>query len=421
MSDDTNYSIDLRTNSPIWARIASIFVGGRLVSPDKGSQLGAISASGTVGDSTVTDERSLQVSTIWACVRLISTAVAGLPLHVYQSEEDGRKKLDHNDPLCRLLCYQPNSLMTALEFREAMTLQLCLYGNAYAFVERNRSGDAVSIMPLMSANMDVRLENGQVQYVYARNGERVVFKPREIFHLKGFGFNGLVGLSPLAFGAKALGTTIAMEDQQREFYANGAKTPKILSTGDKLLTKDQKKAVEANFSDISNGPVRKRLWILEAGFTVQDVGMSAIDAQTIESRKFQVAELLRFYGVPPHMVGETEKSTSWGSGIEEQNMGFLMYTLKPYLDRWEYAIARSLIKPSEQFTKFAEHNIEGFLRGNSKVRTEMMAQRVNAGLNSVNEMRRLDNWPPVAGGDVITRQAQNVPINNLPNPANSGV
>lgn len=412
---DTDYSIDLRTRSPFWARMASILTGGRLVTPDKGSQMAGTSAHGVVGDSVVTDERNMQISTVWACIRLISTVTASLPLDVYQTRNDQRTKVDNDHPLAKLLRFRPNNFMTALEFREAMTMQLCAYGNSYAHVERNSVGDVISMVPLMSANMEVRLsDNGKnIIYRYQRDTEYANFSQKEIFHLKGFGFNGLTGLSPLAFSAKSAGVAIAMEDNQREFFANGAKSPQILMTDGKVLTKEQRGQLEENFKEIAGGPVKKRLWILESGFTTQPIGVSPQDSEILAARKFQVAELARFYGVPPHLVGDVDKTTSWGSGIEQQNLGFLQYTLKPYLDRWEYSIERWLVKESEQGVIHAEHNLDGLLRGDSTSRASFMQIMVNTGIRTVNEVRRLDNLPPLPGGDVATRQSQNVPITDL--------
>lgn len=412
---DTDYSIDLRTRSPFWARMASILTGGRLVTPDKGSQMAGTSAHGVVGDSVVTDERNMQISTVWACIRLISTVTASLPLDVYQTKDDQRSKVPGTHPLAKLLRFRPNNFMTALEFREAMTMQLCAYGNAYAHVERNSVGDVISMVPLMSANMEVRLsENSKaIIYRYRRDTEYADFSQKEIFHLKGFGFNGLTGLSPLAFSAKSAGVAIAMEDNQREFFANGAKSPQILMTDGKVLTKEQRGQLEENFKEIAGGPVKKRLWILESGFTTQAIGVSPQDSEILAARKFQVAELARFYGVPPHLVGDVDKTTSWGSGIEQQNLGFLQYTLKPYLDRWEYSIERWLVKETEQGSIHAEHNLDGLLRGDSTSRASFMQIMVNTGIRTVNEVRRLDNLPPLPGGDVATRQSQNIPITDL--------
>lgn len=411
---DKQYSIDLRTNNGWFARLASFFVGGRLVTPEQGSQTGPVSAQGTLGDSSVTDERILQISTVWRCVSLISTLTACLPLDVFETDKSGnRTKVDLSNPLARLLRYSPNQYMTAQEFREAMTMQLCFYGNAYALIERNKSGDVISLLPLLSANMDVRMEGKNLIYKYQRDKEFAKFKHSEIFHLKGFGFNGLVGLSPIAHACKTAGTAVAMEDQQREFYANGAKSPKILTTGDKVLSKEQRGQVEENFKEIAGGPVKKRLWILEGGFKAEDIGVSPQDAETMASRKFQVSELARFFGVPPHLVGDVEKSTSWGTGIEQQNLGFLQYTLQPFISRWENCVSRWLLKPGDVGKYHAEHNLDGLLRGDSASRAAFMKAMGESGLRTINEMRRLDNYPPLEGGDVAYRQAQYVPINQL--------
>lgn len=418
---DTDYSIDLRTRPSLWSRVATFFSGGKLVTPSQGSQQGSTSASGLVGNSAISDERALQVATVWACVRLISTVTATLPLDVFKITKDGDEKIGNTHALARLLRRSPNRFMTSVEFRECMTMQLCFYGNAYAHIERNSFGDVISLNPLLSANMDVRLEKGQIIYRYTKDGKYADFKKHEVFHLKGFGFNGLVGLSPIAFACKTAGVAISMEDHQKEFYANGAKTPKILKTGGATLDKTQRTQLEQNFKEIAEGPVNKRLWILEAGFDTADIGVSPQDAEQMAARKFQVSELARFFGVPPHLVGDVEKTTSWGSGIEQQNLGFLQYTLQPYLIRWEQAIQAWIVNESEKETVYVKHNVEGLLRGDSTARASFMSTMVNNGLMTVNEARKLDNRPPLPGGDQATRQSQNVPIDQLGTGGTSGI
>lgn len=206
--------------------------------------------------------------------------------------------------------------------------------------------------------------------------------------------------------------------------ANGAKSPQLLMTGEgKLLTTEQRNQVEANFKEISGGPVKKRLWILEGGFTTQAIGVSPQDAETMAARKFQVSELARFFGVPPHLVGDVEKSTSWGSGIEQQNLGFLQYALDPYLEIWEGCILRWLVKPKDLGVFHAEHNRDGLLSGDSTARANYLKTLIDTGLLTPNEGRRVNNRPKLPGGDVATRQAQNVPLDQLgkTNPAPSGV
>ncbi|EHU01644.1 phage portal protein [Pantoea stewartii subsp. stewartii DC283] len=344
---------------------------------------------------------------------LISTLTACLPLDVFETDRnDNRSKVGMDNPLARLLRYAPNQYMTAQEFRESMTMQLCFYGNAYALIDRNGAGDPVSLLPLQSASMDPRMVGKSLVYRYQKDGSYADFSHSEILHLKGFGFNGLVGLSPIAFACKSAGVAVAMEDNQRDFFANGAKSPQILYS-DRVLTKEQRDQLEGNFREIAGGPVEKRLWILESNLKNSPIGVTPQDAEMMASRKFQVSELARFFGVPPHLVGDVEKSTSWGTGIEQQNLGFLQYTLQPYISRWENAIQRWLIRPDQVGRYHAEHNLDGLLRGDSASRAAFMKAMGEAGLRTINEMRRTDNMPPLPGGDVAMRQAQYVPITEL--------
>lgn len=276
----------------------------------------------------------------------------------------------------------------------------------------------------MSANMDVRLEGKKIIYRYRRDAEYANFNQKDIFHLKGFGFSGLVGLSPIAHACKSAGVAVAMEDQQREFYANGAKSPKILTTGDRVLTKEQRAQLEENFKEIAGGPVKKRLWILEANFQAHDIGVSPQDAETMASRKFRVSELARFFWRSSPSGRRCREKYQLGTGIEQQNLGFLQYTLQPYISRWENGIQRWLLKPDQVGVYHAEHNLDGLLRGDSASRAAFMKAMGEAGLRTINEMRRLDNYPPVPGGDVAMRQAQYVPITDLGNntqPAMTGL
>ena len=409
---NTTDNLDIKVNNGFWQRFVGWFAGGRLQSPKTGSQTGPVSAIGRVGHSDLSDVRALQISTVFSCVRLITTVISCLPLDVYEGDGDDRKKLNLNNTLVNVLKINPNAYMTAVEFREAMTMQLCFYGNAYALAERNVVGDIISLIPLQSTKMDVRVENNKIIYRYYDDGRYADFTKEEIFHIKGFGYTGLVGLSPIAFAASTAATAVAMEDQQKDFYNNGAKSPQILMT-DRLLNAEQRTQLETNFKEIASGPVSKRLWILEANMKTVPIGVSAQDAETMAARKFQVSEIARFFGVPPHLVGDVEKTTSWGSGIEQLNIGFLQYTLNPYLVRWEQAINRWLVRTGEIGKIKAEHNIDGLLRGDSASRAAFITAMVNNGVWTINEARRLENKPPIPGGDVATRQSQNVPLTEL--------
>lgn len=406
--------LDIRVNNGLWARFWSFLAGGRLTSNDSGNQMAGVSSGGAVGNSSINDIRITQISTVYACIRLITTMVGGMPLDCFKTNADGTRTKDNTTNIADIF-RKPNPFMNGLEFIEAMTMNLAAYGNAYALVQRNSAGDVIMMMPLQAARMVVSLspDGKKVQYIYTRDGEKATFQQKEIFHIKGFGFNGLVGLSPLAFATKAAGVAVAMEDNQRDFYANGAKSPQILMTDGKVLSREQRNQLEQNFKDIAGGPVERRLWVLEAGFTTQAIGVSPNDAETLASRKFQVSELARFFGVPPFMVGETEKSTSWGTGLEQQNLAFIQSTIKPYIDRWEAAIVDQLIKPADKGKIHMEFNLNALMRGDSASRSAYYVAMKGAGIMTINECRRLENLPAITGGDVAMQQAQNVPITQI--------
>lgn len=427
MADDSQYSIDLRTNSGVWARFMTWLSGGRLVAPDRGQINGPYSAHGNVGESAITDRRAMQISAVWACVRLLSTMVSTMPLEFFRYDGEDSKSLEPDHPIARLFWYSPNAHMSAFNFRKSMNVQLALFGNAYAFIDRNAAGEAVSLLPLQAPNVDVFLsDSGDVTYRVHRSDGYRDFSADKIFHLKGFGTDGLVGLSPIESASRTMGVTISMEDQQRDFYANGAKTPKILKTGDRVLSAEQRAQVRKNFDEIAHGPVSDRLWILEAGFDTDDVTINPSDAQTLESRRFQVGEIARVFGVPPHKIGDVEKSTSWGSGIEQQNIEFIQSTLMGYFKEWESAIERQLLRPRERRGDSrirAQHNLESLLRGDSAARSSFLSEMTRNGVYTINEARARENLPPVEGGDQPLIQKQNVPLSMAgqdESPASSG-
>ncbi|OHV12126.1 phage portal protein [Kushneria phosphatilytica] len=411
---DSNYSVDLQTNSGIWARLVSWFSGGRLVTPDSGQINGPSSAHGHVGESEVTDRRAMQISAVWACVRLLSTMTSSMPIEFYRWRQDESESLEPEHYLSKLFHGSPNAYMSPYDFRKAMNVQRTLFGDAYAFIDRNSAGEVTSLIPLQSPNVDVFLnDESQLRYRVNRSDGFRDYTSDRIFHLKGFGTDGIVSLSPIANASRTLGVAIAMEDQQKEFYANGAKTPKILKTGDKILDSDQREIVKQRFSEMAHGPVNDRLWILEAGFETEDVTISPTDAQTLESRSFQVAEIARIFGVPPHKIGHIENSTSWGSGIEQQNIEFVQSTLMDYFKAWESAIERQLVRPSDRRGANrirVQHNLETLLRGDSTARANFLSTMTRNGVYTINEARARENLPPVEGGDEPLIQKQNVPL-----------
>ena len=398
-----------------WSRFLtrfSFWAQSGLDTPEVGSQLAGGASREGVGN--VSSATAMSLSAVWACVRLITETVSSLPLHIYEGDRENRKRVRGTE-LTRLLTETPNEYMTAQEFREAMTMQLVIFGNAYALKHKNSLGKTIALDPMQSDCMDVlRAENGAITYQYTIGKEKRLFKAEDIFHLKGFGSNGLTGLSVLAFARASIALGLAADDYGRSFFTNGGKPSGILMV-DKVLTKEQRAAVRDNFEDLAKGDSSNRLWVLEAAMKYEPISIPPEDAQFLATKSFQIADIARFFNVPLFLLQSSEKSTSWGSGLEQQNQAFLTYCLRPYLTRWESVIKRSVISElgSKGKDQFAEHMVEGLLRADSQARANFYAVMTQNGIMTRNEARSLENMPPVDGGDVATAQAQNLPLMEL--------
>lgn len=370
-----------------------------------------LAATGRVySGQSVTPDRAMQLAAVWACVRLISETVATMPLMLYKTDADGSRALAADEPLYSLIHDAPNADNTAVEFWEGVALALCLWGNAYAKKEM-AGGRVVSLTPLSADRMQVtRTQSGALEYRYSDKSIRGVFREDQIFHVRGFGGSGDVGLSPISFARQSLGTAMATDQFAGTMFANGAR-PSGLLTVEQILSPEQRKQLRENVIEPFVGSENAGgMMVLEAGLKFQPVTMTPEDSQFLQTRSFQIEEICRWFRVPPFMVGHTEKSTSWGTGLEQQLIAFLTFSLKPYLVRIEQAISRSLIRPEQRQALKPEFNVEGLLRTDSAARSQFYATMVSNGIMTVNEVRRLENRPPLPGGDVLRAQSQNVPL-----------
>lgn len=364
----------------------------------------------TAAGKVVTPKAALSISAVWACVRLLSETVGSLPFALYRTLPSGDRADATDDPLYTLIHDAPSADFTAAEFWEGVVLMLCLWGNAYALKE-TIGGRLVALTPLRSDLMRVaRNRQGAREYHYSRpDGRHEVWTEDRIFHVRGFG-GGDIGLSPISYARQSLGTAMAADEFAGTMFANGARPTGILTT-DRVLTAAQRRQVEDNLvapfvgSENAGG-----VMVLEADFKFHPVTMTPEDAQFLETRAFHVEEICRWYRVPPFMVGHTEKTTSWGSGLEQQLIGFLTFSLRPYLTRIEQAVRRSLIRPEHRAQLKPEFKVEGLLRTDSAARSAFYAVMVTNGIMTRNEVRRLENLPPLPGGDELTVQSQNVPL-----------
>ncbi|MBU9468525.1 phage portal protein [Burkholderia multivorans] len=314
----------------------------------------------------VNEASAMRVTAVYACVRLIAGAIASLPLAVYRRTDDGRERV-RND-LWWLLNEQPCPTVSAAVFWEYLLAQMLLSGDALAEIERGRGGAIRGLIPLDSRAVGIRNVSGRLRYEFCRDGQWLGRDQDDILHIPGFGFDGTRGMSVIRHAAReAIGLALAAEAFSSRFFASGAHPDVALKVPGKM-TQEQIDNLRRIWASKYGGAHNASLPIvLTEGTDLKEVTLSAQDSQLIEARRFQVADIARAFGVPPHMVGETDKSTSWGSGIEQQGIGFVQYTLAPHLNRIEQEINRKCFRTERLFVEF---NVEGLLRGDSKARAE---------------------------------------------------
>jgi HK97 family phage portal protein len=363
---------------------------------------------GSSSGKLVTERSAMQMTAVYACVRILSEAIAGLPLHLYRYKEDGGKEKAISHPLYLLLHDEPNPEMSSFVFRETLMTHLLLWGNAYAQIIRNGKGQVIALYPLMPNKMTVNRDtNGQLYYQYQRSsdeahtmkGSMVILQPSDVLHIPGLGFDGLVGYSPIAMAKNAIGLAIATEEYGSKFFANGAAPSGVLEHPGTI--KDPSKVRESWQQTFGGSANSNKIAVLEEGMKYTPISISPEQAQFLETRKFQINEIARIFRVPPHMVGDLEKSSF--SNIEQQSLEFVKYTLDPWVIRWEQSIQRRLLTPDEKKAYFVKFNVEGLLRGDYASRMNGYATARQNGWMSANDIRELENLdriPKEDGGDL---------------------
>lgn len=359
---------------------------------------------GSTAGKNVTERSSMQMTAVYSCVRVLAEAVAGLPLHLYKYTDSGGKDKALEHPLYFLLHDEPNPEMTSFVFRETLMTHLLLWGNAYAQLIRNGRGEVVGIYPLMPNRISVnRDDSGNIYYKYLRGLEdahlnkenEVILLHSEVLHIPGLGFDGLVGYSPIAMAKNAIGMAIACEEYGAKFFANGATPGGILEHPG--VVKDPER-VRASWNSAFGGSANaNKVAVLEEGMKYTPISISPNEAQFLETRKFQINEIARIFRVPPHMVGDLEKSSF--SNIEQQSLEFVKYTLEPWLIRWEQSLVRSLILPGDKGKYFIKFNVDGLLRGDYESRMNGYATARQNGWMSANDIRALENLDQISEED----------------------
>lgn len=378
----------------------------------KGVQYSTPSAYAEEAASTVTFDSAMQLSAVWACVKLLSETVASLPLNVYKKTETGRE-LDENHPLHLLFTGRANRYQTKIEFLETVLLNLVVSGNAYCII--TRSGNRIiSLLPIMSSQVEVMLlDDGTVVYNYQQDGGLTVLASQNVWHLKLMG-NGMVGMSPLAYQRNSLGIAQAAESAVSKIYRNGAK-PSGVITIDRVLTPAQRDQVRASFANLTVS-TDDRLMVLEGGMKFDAISLSPQDIELLASRKFQISEICRWYGVPSVMINDNNGSTTWGSGIEQIMAGFYKLTLRPLLEKIEASIMVNLMTGPERQVNSVEFDFDALLRADAKSRFDAYRIGITAGVMTPNEARRLEHLPDMDGGDKLFIQGAMMPVDQLANP-----
>ena len=344
----------------------------------------------------VNDRTAMQIIAVYACVRVLSEAIAQLPLHVYQYTDNGKERVPKH-PLYFLLHDQPNPEMTSFVFRETLMAHLLIYGNAYAQIIRNGRGEVLGLYPLMPDKVRVdRDDHGRLIYRYSRYDEHnpnfrqqgeIILPMEQVLHIPGLGFDGLVGYSPIAMAKNALGLAVACDEYGSSFFANGAAPSAVLEHPGVIKNPERVREAWQRAYGSSNA---HKTAILEEGMKYTPISIPNNEAQFLETRKFQIEEIARLYRVPLHMIGDLDHATF--SNIEHLSLEFVKYTLDPWLVRWEQGLQKALLSDSEKGRYFIKFNVEGLLRGDYASRMQGYSIGIQNGFLCPNDVRTLSLW-----------------------------
>ncbi|MCK7109486.1 phage portal protein [Enterobacter kobei] len=359
---------------------------------------------------TVTADKAIKLSAVWACVRLLSESISTLPLKIYVRQPDGSRKAATDHPAYSVLCRRPNSEMTPSRFMLMVVASICLRGNA--FIEKKFIANRlVSLVPLLPQNMVVkRLTTGALEYKYTENGNERIIPVKNMMHIRGFGLDGVCGMMPTMAGVDVFGAAMSVDEAAAKIFENGLQSTGFLSS-ENALTKGQRDRLRQNLQSFIGSKNAGKLMVLENKLTYQNVTMNPEAAQLLESRSFSIEEICRWFRVPPYMVGHTTKQSSWASSLEGMNLLFLTHTLRPLLVNIEQEIGRCLLDSDDEV--FAEFSVEGLLRADSAGRAAYYTSALQNGWMSRNDVRRLENMPPIEGGDIYTVQLNLTQLKNL--------
>ena len=394
------------TNQTFWQRIGGWFGSPGSPRVQQGVQASTPGGYGGGLAAPVNFDTAMQISAVWAAVRILAETVASLPFDVYVKDKNGGRSQALTSDLRNLLRKKPNRYQTPVEFWESMMLNLAISGNAYAIVER-LGKRVVSILPVSSAQVETSLlDDGTVIHTVTTDNSVKVYSDQSMWHVKLFG-NGIVGLSPLAYAAKCIGIAIAADNRVSKIYSNGAKPSGVL-TIDKVLKPEQRAQIKKQFNGLDYGN-DDRLYVLEAGMQYSQVSMSPKDIELLDSRRFQIEDIGRFFGVPSILLNQTFGQSSLGSNVSQILEAFYKLNLRPYLEKFESSVVCWLLNASpDEFE--CEFDFNALIRGDEKTRIETYARAIQTAQMTPNEARAKEGRGPQEGGDKLMIQGARVPV-----------
>ncbi len=361
-----------------------------------------IAGSMTAAGVRVSPESALRATAVLACTRLIAQTLGSLPAVLYRRLQRGKERAREH-PLYKLFRQRPNPWQTAIEFYEMMTAHAALRGNAYAIKVYDSRGNLLALEPVPPDQIRVdELPTGRLRYLVTdKQGRDWQYNEEDIFHLRGMSLGGKMGISVIGYGANSIGMSIAADLYGARFFANDATPGGVLLHPTHFRDKESREQFSKDWQKAQAGSMRGRTAVLEDGLKYEDIGMTNTDAQFLEARRFQIADIARLFGVPLVLLGETEKSTSWGSGVEQIMIAFVMHTVRAWCVRWEQAIQRDFLEdegePEDEY--FLEFMLNALLRGDQKSRFESYGKGINDGWLLRNEAREFENLNPIEGLD----------------------
>jgi HK97 family phage portal protein len=365
----------------------------------------------TAAGITVDETTALNCSAIWAAVRVLSETIGALPLLLYRRLPEGGKVRAPEHPAYRLARDEPNPEMTAIVCKETLQAHVLLWGNLYAEIERDGAGRPVALWPLPPNRVTPdRDEGGELIYVLTRNtGGQITFRSENVLHIPGLGFDGLTGYSVVTMARESFGLGLATERYGAGFFGSGSLPGGVLEHPG-ALTKEAKRNLRESWEEMHQGAKRAhRIAILEEGMKFHALGIPPEDAQFLETRKFQVTEVARWFNIPPHMLRDLERATF--SNVEQQALDFLTYSLTPWLVRWEQEFKRKLLTAADRDTFFFEHLVDALLRGDTLTRYQAHKIALDSGFKNIDEVREIENLNPLPAGQ---GKVYRVPLNTAP-------